>query len=155
MAEYCKHCGKIMSGSENDKERYWGECDSCGSARLTNEMVRITVNEIDIVSDNERLIPGKQGQLVLNPKYRKCKEDLINLIRSKIPEGWGGPLEKGVPIVIEVRTNKDLTNLVKIVADSMQGAKLIKNDRIIDDLHLMKRPKIGPYDSVDIHLYLR
>ena len=144
-----------MSGSEYDEERYFGECDSCASNRLTGEMVRINISEINIISDNERLIPGKQGRMVLNPKYRKCKEDLTNLIRSKIPEGWGGPIEESIPIVLVLRTNKDVTNLVKIIADCMEGAGLIKNDRIIEDIHIMKRPKIGPYDSVDIHLYLK
>jgi Holliday junction resolvase RusA-like endonuclease len=115
----------------------------------------INLKDVNIVSDNRRLIPivvKGRPRSVTSAEYKKCKEDLIRMIREQLPEWWE-PMSEGVEIEIGVHTYKDLSNVAKVICDALQGAKVIKNDRYIDILRMYKTPtKRGSLDTVSIEI---
>ena len=66
-------------------------------------------------------------------------------VLSKRPRtGW--PMLGRLAVVIEsnpkVGKGQDLDNMPKAILDSLQHAKIIKNDSQIDDLRIIRRPKV-------------
>lgn len=104
----------------------------------------IKLPPMNIVSDNERLIPvirrSKVGrpypQLVNNPKYDKCKDDLILIIKPQIPDDWKP--SKNVVWEIFARTYKDVTNILKILGDALEGAGVVSDDKYIGTVFVVK-----------------
>ena len=104
----------------------------------------IEIPPMKIVSDNERLIPvihkRKGGQiypqLVNNPKYDKCKDDLILIIKPQIPDDWKP--SKNIVWEVYARTHKDVTNILKILGDALQGAGVVTDDKHIGTVFVVK-----------------
>ncbi len=113
--------------------------------------MKIIVKDFNIISENERLVPGR-GRLILNSKYRKCKNDLILLMRSQLPDNYKS-IDSNLPITVAVHTYKDIDNVQKIIFDSMQLAGVIDNDRLIEDIRIVKFPvKRGKPDRIEIFI---
>lgn len=119
----------------------------------------IDIPPMQIISDNERLVPVimklKSGKIyprmVTSAAYKKCKKDLIRLMKSQIPKGW----EPSDNIVWElfVHTYKDVTNILKILGDSMEGAGVVKNDRHLGTVFIVKYfEKRGSEDRVKMRI---
>ena len=115
----------------------------------------ITLKEINIVSDNRRMIPivvKGRPRSVTSSEYKKCKADLIKRIQGQLP-AWWEPMSEGVEIEIEVQTYKDISNVGKVLLDALEGAGVIKNDRFVDILRMYKIPvKRGSPDTVKIEI---
>jgi len=115
----------------------------------------ITLKDVNIVSDNCRIIPiivkGKPRS-VTSSEYKKCKADLIRMIQEQLPEWWE-PMSEGVEIEIGVQTYKDISNVGKVLLDALEGAGVIKNDRYVSTLRMYKTPiKRGSPDTVRIEI---
>lgn len=115
----------------------------------------ITLKDVNIVSDNCRLIPivvKGRPRAVTSTEYKECKQGLIDMIREQLPEWWGA-LYGSVEIDIEIETYKDITNVAKVLLDALEGAGVIKNDRYVDTLHMHKTViKRGSPDTVTIEI---
>lgn len=119
----------------------------------------INIPAMHIVSDNERMIPvirkSKTGKMypakVLNPEYRDCMKALIVIMRSQIAPGW----KPGNNIVVEIfaHTYKDTWNFLKIIGESLEGARVVTNDRYITTSLIVKYPvKRGSLDVVKMRV---
>ncbi len=115
----------------------------------------ITLKDVNIVSDNCRLIPivvKGRPRSVTSAEYKKCKKDLILMIKAQLPEWWE-PMSEGVEIEIGIQTYKDITNVAKVLLDALEGAGVMKNDRYVDILRMYKTPiKRGSLDTVTIEI---
>jgi len=106
-----------------------------------------------IVSDNQRTIPtivnGHPRQVPSN-EYKKCKDELIKWMKFETPP-YHKPFNNNIVIRGKVWTYKDITNILKILCDALEGAGIIENDRQITKCIIEKIPiKRGEIDSVEI-----
>ncbi len=119
----------------------------------------IEIPPMKIVSDNDRLVPVimklKSGKIyprmVTSAPYKKCKEKLTRIMKSQIPKGW----EPSDDIVWElfVHTYKDVTNILKILGDSLEDAGIVKNDRHLGTVFIVKYfEKRGSDDRVKMRI---
>ena len=114
----------------------------------------IEIPPMKIVSDNERLVPVIMGKgekkyprNVTSKVYDKCKESLIRIMQAQIPSDWKPG--KNVAVTLFVHTYKDITNILKILMDALEGAGGVENDRYITTLFVLKHPvKRGQLDEV-------
>ena len=81
----------------------------------------ITLKDVNIVSDNCRLIPivvKGRPRSVTSSEYKKCKKDLILMIKAQLPSWWE-PMSEGVEIEIGIQTYKDISNVGKVLLDAL------------------------------------
>ena len=119
----------------------------------------IEIPPMEIVSDNERLVPviryskvGKQyPAMVLNTKYDICMKQLVGIMKEQIPSDWVP--SKDIVWELFARTYKDVTNLLKILGDSMEKAGVIKNDADLTTVFIVKyKAKRGSLDNVRMRI---
>jgi Holliday junction resolvase RusA-like endonuclease len=76
-----------------------------------------------LVSDNRRLIPGRQGRLIVSRRYRAAKAALRTIVLRQ----WRRPPITGavamhVLILPPDRRRRDLLNGAKMLGDALEGA---------------------------------
>ena len=117
----------------------------------------IEIPPMKIVSDNERLVPVIMGKVKKYPRnvtaadYKYCKQYLVEVMKDQIPSDW----KPGKDVVVEVfvHTYKDITNILKILMDALEGAGGVENDRYITTLLVVKYPvKRGQPDVVKMRV---
>ena len=114
----------------------------------------IVLTDIKLISDNERIQPSKRGVFVASKAYRDCKKMLTEYFNlMAIKQGIRNPL-KEVSIYYKITTYKDMSNLFKIINDSLEKAGVIENDRYILKMVAEKVPiKRGQPDSLVLGVY--
>ena len=68
----------------------------------------IELKDINIVSDNRRLIPiivKGRPRSVTSSEYKKCKNDMIKIVKSQLPEWWE-TISDAINVKINVQTYK-------------------------------------------------
>lgn len=114
------------------------------------------VAEMRLRSINHRTMPirMKTGKLIqiLDPKYRKCLDDLTLIFRPQVP-GWFKPFAQWIEIRGTVKTSKDLDNVIKVIIDAVKEAGIITDDKFVNLIHLRKMHiKRSLPDVIDIEI---
>ena len=114
-------------------------------------MISLIIDNIKIVSENRRLGYSKHGAY-LTSEYRKCKEYIIDSLRSQYLDA---PIEiQNKLIILKYHVNplKDVDNCTKLIFDSMQDAGIIDNDRHIEKYLVVKIPTKAKTDTLKIDI---
>jgi len=102
----------------------------------------IDVENFQLVSANERLIPGN-GRWINNPKYEKCKDDIAKICRQT-------RFKAPYCVTIQVGTQKDIDNITKPIFDALKTAGVIDDDRNILAYHVFKTKARNEWLKVDV-----
>jgi Holliday junction resolvase RusA-like endonuclease len=105
-----------------------------------------------VVSANRRLVPGKgKARWVGNPEYKSFLESLAYQIR-----GYTRKRYKTCDLLLSFELSRQIDhhNLLKPICDAIEAAGVVKNDRDIGNILLMKpvRHKNGEDDYIQIHI---
>lgn len=115
----------------------------------------IEIKDYKIVSDNKRLIPiiiNNKPRSVTSAEYKKCKKELIEMIRGQMPKDWIA-LNDNIKVTIKAYTYKDIWNILKVISDALEGAEVMRNDRYVYYANIQKIPiKRGQPDTVYIEI---
>ena len=100
---------------------------------------------IDIPSDNIRVAPlsiGGMCRIVPGGKYKRSKAAIIRQIQNQMPPLYV-PITNWVHVYIYIATWKDLSNVAKVLLDSLQEAGVFKDDKqvvhLVMNKHRIKR----------------
>ena len=109
------------------------------------KMLIVDIENIKLPTINNRYgVNSKTGQLYLSSEYRRFKRDLVNCCRKVI-------ILPPYSIIISQKTYKDIDATIKILLDSLQQARVIKDDKFIINLHIIKIPILkGQPESLKI-----
>lgn len=112
----------------------------------------LEIRNLNLVSENKRLAPGgRNKKFRLTPVYLQYKEDLKFLLKPQIPTHWK-PLHNFF-FTFMVSTYKDATNLDKPILDVMKDVGIIKDDKFLLGMLLLKQPiKRTGQEEMDIIL---
>ena len=105
--------------------------------------MNIKLPPMNIISDNERIIPiimGGKPRAVSSPRYKKCKNELIRQMILQRDEATLHKWNSNIRIKIIAHTYKDITNISKIIVDSLEKAGIIENDRCVTVFLMVKIP---------------
>lgn len=102
-----------------------------------------------VVTDNKRLIKGKQGRLVPNSKYIAFKEGLAWEIKAQTKHQRYKAID--LLIYFELHSKVDKQNLLKPICDAIELAGVVVNDKCIGAIRLM--PTDASEDKMD-HIML-
>jgi len=86
------------------------------------------------VSENARLEPG-QGRFRVNADYQAFKESVAWAVRSHA-ETFTGPVSVHLSMLLNARM--DATNIIKPVLDALELAGVVKNDKQVRQLHVVR-----------------
>ena len=109
----------------------------------------LKAENIKLISTNEKyMVASKYSAnkrrnvpfLILSSKYKLCSETLLTLFRSSIDINKIVNYTSNVKVVIKLETYLDIDNAVKMIIDTICKLKVIKNDRVINELFIIKKP---------------
>jgi len=92
------------------------------------------------ISDNDRLIHGRQGRMFASKDYKTFKEDMANeLWRAVCATGWD-PIESRdfllgrvyIRLQVDLPPRMDTSAIIKAAGDAVQLSRVIHNDNQID-----------------------
>jgi Holliday junction resolvase RusA-like endonuclease len=102
------------------------------------------------ISDNRRIIPGKQGRFVSNPAYRAFKESVAWECKAH-GEYFDCPVS--VRLTIAISPRMDAQDVIKPVLDALELAGVIRNDRQVKHFQFHREPKQrGEQDRITIYV---
>lgn len=100
------------------------------------------------VSENRRMIPGKQGRHVSNPEYRAFKESVAWTCKAH-GEYFDCPVSVRLHLILNPRM--DAQNVVKPVLDALEIAGVIHNDRQVRRFYFDREDRgLGEEDRITI-----
>ena len=87
-----------------------------------------------LCSVNKKYLKAKSGRLILSPEYRAFKETVAAYCRQ---------VEFKPPYRVEIEFigREDIDNIIKPILDALQLSGVIKNDRNIAQLEIVKHDK--------------
>ena len=100
-----------------------------------------------VVPDNRRLILGKQGRFVANPKYKAFKEALAWEIKATCKKKYK---QISLCISFALKSRVDKQNLLKPICDAIELSGIIKNDRQIGHISLLPAIRREKEDEIFI-----
>jgi Holliday junction resolvase RusA-like endonuclease len=118
-------------------------------------MINLSINNWKIPSDNEKYSLRKNRKtgryFIGNSKnYTDIKKAMITNFKA---QSKGQTISGHFSMTIHMCTYKDMTNLFKIIMDSIEGAGIIDNDRDLVSLKAVKKPeKKGSREVIKITL---
>lgn len=103
---------------------------------------------------NDKITMTKSGKPVNNSKYTKFKESLaweMKVAKLMHKDGSKENYEGEVYLGLHVHTRYDADSLIKPVMDALQMAHIIKDDKQVTTLHVVKRPP-DKYNTIEIEV---
>jgi len=88
-------------------------------------------------------VRGKHSVMFMTDRGKDYKKQVEAHVRSAVVDRFGDArLSMLVHVYPPDRRKRDLDNLSKVLADSLQGAGLFKDDEQIDDVHYIRKEVI-------------
>ena len=94
---------------------------------------------------NERLIPGRQGRLVNNPKYKAFKISMAWELSLKLVT-FSGPVS--VRLTLELNKKMDTDSVIKPCLDALEEAGVVKNDKQVRIINVFRKDREGDLDEI-------
>jgi crossover junction endodeoxyribonuclease RusA len=114
------------------------------------EVVRLTLPWPPSVNSCWRNI---NGRIIISRKARAYKLLIQKLTKPIDHICLQGRLFMNILVYPPDKRKRDIDNLIKIVADSLQDAKYYMNDSQIDKIIIERMPTIFPKGKLEVELY--
>jgi hypothetical protein len=117
-------------------------------------VIKLKAENFKLIGANRRLIPAK-SRWINNPEYATTKIFMYFAFTNCQVENTEC-LKNNICIDIDVWTYLDIDNTIKPIVDTIQEIGIIKNDREVIELHVVKhKVKRGQLDKVEVKIYER
>lgn len=116
--------------------------------------MKIIIENINLPSENKRLAKSRNGRFFRTAEYTQKMEFLQwQLLKHKTDKKIE-MFEGKIGVRIKVKTYLDIDNFLKGIFDSLESVGIIKNDRNILKLDIVKYPcKRGELDDLELEIY--
>lgn len=103
-------------------------------------MLELSAKNIRLASGNRRLMQSRSGRWFMDSTYRKRRAELIALFKRHLPRNHK-TIETSAAVYVDVKTYKDIDNVLKTILDVLQELEVFSNDGIVDTL-IVSRERI-------------
>ncbi len=107
----------------------------------------VSVNRLYTITTTRGMKPGQKAKLILTDEGRQYKKTVIGKVENyypPIPRFGKSRLRFWIEAHFPDRRTRDLSNLLKILEDSLQSAEVFENDSQIDDGRQVRKFKRNP-----------